>query len=262
MGRASDALVVAASDLARRNGAVLYMHQSFAASDTATFVEEAGGRLPVEHLADLGVLAQNLQLVHLIRTQPREVDLLASAGASVVHCPGASVRWGMGAARIGHFPEMVQAGINVALGSDSGNYSDFLDIGRQVYLAATIHREARGVTPLISAEQAIEMGTINGARALGIAEGIGSIEVGKRADLVVHDTRRPEWHPLTDPAASLVYAAQSTGVRDVVIDGEIVLRDGRFTRLDDVAALAAIDRASADLSRRMGLAIDRRWPVR
>jgi 5-methylthioadenosine/S-adenosylhomocysteine deaminase len=113
----------------------------------------------------------------------------------------------------------------------------------------------------VTAEQALEMGTINGARALDIAEDVGSIEVGKRADIVVHDARRPEWHPLTDPAASFVYAAQSTGVRDVVIDGEVVLERGRFTRLDELAALAEVDHAAADLSRRMGLAIERPWPI-
>jgi 5-methylthioadenosine/S-adenosylhomocysteine deaminase len=261
MGRASDELVIAADELARRHGAMLYMHQSFAAADTEALTAAAGGRRPVEHLADLGVLGPHLQLVHLIRTEPSEVDLLADAGASVVHCPGASVRWGMGAARLGRFPEMIAAGINVALGSDSGNYSDFLDIGRQIYLAATIHREVRGLTPVVTAEQALEMGTINGARALDIAADVGSIEVGKRADIVVHDARRPEWHPLTDPAASFVYAAQSTGVRDVVIDGEVVLERGRFTRLDELAALAEVDHAAADLSRRMGLAIERPWPI-
>ena len=261
MGRASDELVVAASDLARRHRAMLYMHQSFGAADTDALTAAAGGRRPVEHLAHLGVLGPHLQLVHLIRTDPSEVNLLADAGASVVHCPGASVRWGMGAARLGQFPEMIAAGINVALGSDSGNYSDFLDVGRQMYLAATIHREVRGLTPVVTAEQAIEMGTINGARALGIAESVGSIEVGKRADIVVHDAHRPEWHPLTDPAASFVYAAQSTGVRDVVVDGEIILEDGRLTRLDAPSALVDIDRAAADLRRRMGLAIERPWPI-
>lgn len=261
MGRASDALVRAGSELARRRGVTMYMHQSFARSDTDEYRAMTGGQLPVQHLGDLGVLGQDLQLVHMIHTELEELPLLAESLTNVVHCPGASVRWGMGAARIGHFPEMIESGVNVALGSDSGNYSDFLDIGRQVYLAATIHRETRGVTPVITAEEAIEMGTVNGARALGVGESIGSIEIGKRADMVVHDQRRPEWHPLTDPAASFVYAAQTSGVRDVVIDGAVVLRDGSFSSIDEGAALEGIDRAASALRRRMGVQVERSWPI-
>jgi 5-methylthioadenosine/S-adenosylhomocysteine deaminase len=260
MGKCSDALVSAGSDLARRSGLVFYMHQSFGKADTNTFRESSGGRLPTEHLAELGVLGPELQLVHMIRTERPEVDLLAREHVNVVHCPGASMRWGMGASR-GHFPEMVAAGVNVSLGSDSGNYSDFFDIGRQAYLAATMHREARGVTPTITAEQAFEMATINGARTLGIEDMVGSIEVGKRADLVVHDGSRPSWHPVHDPAASFVYAAQTSGVRDVVIDGEVVLDHGQFTRLDAASALAAIDDAARDLFGRMDLALPHPWPI-
>jgi cytosine/adenosine deaminase-related metal-dependent hydrolase len=261
MGRASDALVVGASELARRSGSILYMHLSFAEADVEVVRAMGGGRPPVEHLDELGVLGPDVQLVHLIRTGPGEVGILARSGTNVVHCPGASVRWGMGAARVGHFPEMLAAGVNVALGSDSGNYSDFLDVGRQMHLAATIHREVRGATPVVAAETALEMATRNGARALGVADEIGAIEVGRQADLVVHDGRRPEWHPLTDPVASYVYAAQSTGVRDVVIGGEIVLRDRTFTRLDLDQALEAIDRVASAVWRRMGVTVDRRWPV-
>ena len=139
----------------------------------------------------------------MIRTTAPEVPLLARAGTHVVHCPAASLRVGMGVSRVGVFPEMVAAGVNVALGSDSGNYSDFYDVGRQMYLAATIHREARGVMPTITAEQAIEMATLNGARAIGAGDWLGSLEAGKQADLVIHRWDRPEWRPGVDPVNSL-----------------------------------------------------------
>jgi cytosine/adenosine deaminase-related metal-dependent hydrolase len=261
MGKASDELVVAGCMLARRENVVFYMHQSFAAADTAEIERLAPGRLPVQHLDEMGVLGSDLSLVHMIRCEQAEIPLLAASGTHVVHCPAASVRWGMGASRVGLFPEMLDAEVNVSLGSDSGNYSDFLDVGRQAYLAATIHREARGSTPIISAQQAVEMATINGARALGIADTVGSIEVGKRADITVHSSLRPEWHPMHDAAASLIYSAQSHSVRDVVVDGEVVLQQGRFTRLDEGLALSAIDRFARDLYRRMGLSIERPWPI-
>ena len=156
---------------------------------------------------------------------------------------------------------MLAAGVNVGLGSDSGNYSDYFDIGRQAYLAATIHREARGQMPTISAEQALEMATINGARALGLAGEIGSLEVGKKADIVIHDYRRPEWRPGLDVLNSLIYSAQSVAVDTVIIDGEIVLQGGRFVHLDEDAEYRRIDAAARALYARMGFGIRSRWPI-
>jgi cytosine/adenosine deaminase-related metal-dependent hydrolase len=189
------------------------------------------------------------------------VPLLAAAGTHVVHCPAASLRVGMSVSRVGVFPEMVAAGVNVALGSDSGNYSDFYDVGRQLYLAATIHREARGVLPTITAEQAIEMATINGARAIGAGEWLGSLEVGKAADLVIHRWDRPEWRPGVDPVNSLVYSAQSSAVDTVIVGGEVILEGGQFTRVDEVAEFAAIDGASRALNARSGYRVEGRWPI-
>ncbi len=190
-----------------------------------------------------------------------EVALLASTRTNVVHCPAASTRMGMGVSRMGRFPEMVESGVNVALGSDSGNYSDFFDVGRQAYLAATLHREARGQNPTISAEQALEMATINGARSLGVASWIGSLEAGKKADMVIHAYDRPEWRPGLDPVTSLVYSAQSAGVDTVIADGRIILEDGRFTRVDEEAEYRRIDAAARALYKRMGFQVPHRWPV-
>ena len=147
------------------------------------------------------------------------------------------------------------------MGSDSGNYSDFFDVGRQAYLAATIHREARGEMPTISAEQAMEMATINGARSMGLEDQIGSLEPGKKADIVVHAYRRPEWHPGLDVMNSLIYSAQSTAVDTVVVDGRIILEGGRFTRLDEEAEYARIDGAARALYERMNFGSRSRWPV-
>ena len=156
---------------------------------------------------------------------------------------------------------MVEAGVNVALGSDSGNYSDFYDVGRQMYLAATIHREARGVMPTITAEQAIEMATINGARAIGAGSWLGSLEAGKQADLVIHCWDRPEWRPGVHPVNSLVYSAQSGGVDTVIVGGDVILERGRLTRVDEAAELARVDAAARALNQRSGYRVAGRWPV-
>ena len=144
MGLCSDRLLVEGKKLADRCGVVMDMHQSWSPASVASYKDHAGGKRAVEHLASLGILGPNLLLVHMIYTEEAEISLLGSTGTNVIHCPAASTRVAVGVSRVGRFPEMVAQGVNVALGSDSGNYSDFFDVGRQAYLAATIHREARG----------------------------------------------------------------------------------------------------------------------
>ena len=139
--------------------------------------------------------------------------------------------------------------------------SDFFDVGRQMYLAATLHREARGQMPTISAEQAFEMATLHGARALGVADAVGSLEAGKRADIVIHRFDRPELRPCSDPLLSLVYSAQSTGVDTVLVDGEVVLQGGEFVRVDAERELRHVDAAAAALRGRMGWKSQSRWPI-
>ena len=260
MGKASDRLLVGARELSRAHGLTMSMHQSFGPDDTEGF-RERSGRAATHHLDDLGLLGSDLTLVHMIHTESAEVPLLSETGTNVVHCPGASVRTAMGVSRLGRFPEMLAAGVPLALGSDSGNYSDFFDIGRQAYLAATIHREARGVMPTISAYDALDMATRGGARALGMAGEIGELAVGYRADLVLHRRDRPEWHPMGDVVNTLVYSAQSTGVDTVIVEGRVVLEAGRPTQLDVERTLAEIDLAAAALYERMGWGFPSRWAV-
>ena len=261
MGGCSDRLLVEGKKLADCHGVVMDMHQSFGPGDVARYKDHAGGKLAVEHLEDLGILGPNLQLVHMIYTEAAEVELLVGSGTHVVHCPAASTRVGMGVSRVGCFPEMVEQGVNVALGSDSGNYSDYFDVGRQAYLAATIHREARSEMPSIAAEQALEMATINGARALGLVNQIGSLEEGKLADITLHAYGRPEWRPGLDVVNSLIYSAQSVGVDTVIVHGEIILEGGRFKRVDEEEEYGRIDRAARALYQRMGWQVESRWPV-
>ena len=261
MGKCTDELIVAGHDLARRTGLPFTMHQSFGLADTAAFARRTPGRTSIEHLDRLGVLGPETSLIHMNVVTEVEERLLASSGTSIVHCPGASLRVGMGGTRHGRFPELVAAGVPVALGSDSGNYADFFDIGRQLYLAATIHREARGVMPTITAEQAVEMATVHGARALRADDRIGSIEAGRFADIVIHSPNRPEWFPGVDPVNSLVYSGQSNGVDTVLVGGEVVVAGGRPVRIDVEAALGEIDASARSLFARMGYEVEQRWPI-
>ena len=252
MGSCSDELIQQAKRLADEHGTIMSMHQSFGPQDVAKYQKLTGGKSAVAHLNELGALGANLQLIHMIHTEETEVDILAETLTNVVHCPSASLRAAMGASHVGRFPEMIERGVNVALGSDAGTYSDYFDIGRQAYLAATLHQEAKQRVPMISAHKALEMATLDGAKSLGILAETGSIEVGKRADIVVHSHRRPEWHPGHNVVNGLIFAAQSTGVDTVLVDGEPILEGGIFTRIDEEIEYERIDRAAKNLFERIG----------
>ena len=195
----------------------MIMHQSWDPEEIE-ISEALYGCRPIQHLADIGVLDENLTLVHMNHLDRAEVELVAESGARVVHCPAASLRRGMGAIREGAFPEMLGLGIPVALGSDG--YSGRRDVLRQAYLAAVGFREFRGELPVLTGETVLDMATRHGARALGLEEEVGSIEVGKRADLVVHTLNRPEAYPrFQDPVDSLVYFRGSSTVDTVFVEG-------------------------------------------
>ena len=124
-----------------------------------------------------------------------------------------------------------------------------------------MYKDARNDVGVLSAERVLEMATIRGAEALGLERQIGSLEVGKRADLVLYDLDTPEWRPLLNPVNNLVYAASGASVRTVLIDGRVVLDEGRLTTLDEQALYARVEQLSREHVRRAGVAIESAWPV-
>jgi cytosine/adenosine deaminase-related metal-dependent hydrolase len=256
----TDELVVAAKLLADDRGVPLIMHKSWDEAEVTASID-AHGRRPVERLADLGVLGPNVTLAHAIHLDDAEVALCAASGTSLVHCPNASMIRGVGAIRTGRFPEALAAGLTVALGSDGGR-SGKHDVARSMGIVALANRELRGEFPVLTNEQALEMATLHGARALGMADEIGSLEVGKRADLVVHDLTRTEHYPrFHDLVDALVLVMQSGTVESVYVDGEAIYEGRRFTRFDAAAALAEVDRLAAGFEQRIGIGRFSAWPL-
>ena len=256
----TEALVVAAKRLADERNVPLIMHKSWATTEVEVSLREHGRR-PVERLADIGVLGPNVTLAHAIHLDDAEVALVARHGTSLVHCPNASMLRGVGAIRVGRFPEALAAGVTVALGSDGGRSAKH-DVARSMGVLALANRELRGQFPVFTSEQALEMATLHGARALGMADEIGSLEIGKRADIVVHDLDRTEHHPnFHDPVDALVHVMQSGTVESVYVDGEAIYEGRRFTRFDAAAALADVDRLAAGFERRIGIGRFSAWPL-
>ena len=258
MGTASDNLLLEAKILAGKLKVPMIMHQSWDQSEVAASRERYGKR-PIEHLAELGILTPGLTLVHMIYLDEGETEIVADSGCSVVHCPAESIRSAQGAVRRGLFPEMLGLGIPVALGSDGPNGRH--DIARAAYLAAALFKEIRGETPVITAETALEMATINGAAALGLQDDIGSLMVGKKADLVIHRTDRPEIYPRYNAVSTLVYSSLSATVDTVMIDGRLVYENGHFKNIREDKIFEEIDRVGGKLIRRLNYTVSSPWPV-
>ncbi len=256
----SDDLMRAAKRLADQYRVGLNMHLSPAAMDPEGFLERTGRR-PIEHLEHLGVLGNNLVLVHMVHVDDNEIRLVKQRDVNVIHCPTTALKVAYGITQIGKFPEMIDAGINVALGCDGSNAANYMDMMRATYLAAGLFKDARRDPKMIPAETAFEMATLNGARAMLLADEIGSLEAGKKADLVLFDRNRPEWVPLHNVANSLVYSADGKSVHSVLVDGRVVVEDGRMTLVDEWEVYRAAQKAGEAIISRTGLPHKIRWPV-
>ncbi len=261
MEHTSAKLMQAGKELSREYGVQMQVHTCVYESEIEWF-RKTHNMTPIEWLDSLGVLDEHTTLVHVIHVTDHDLDILEKRKPCVIHCPGASFRYGLGAMRVGRFKEMLDRGIKVALGTDSGNWCDGLDIFQQMYMACVGHREAKGEYPVLTREEVFEMATINGAYALGVGDECGSVEVGKAADLVIHSTTRPEMvTPHCERLMGMVYSSGARTVKDVLVDGEYIVRDGRTTRIDMETMAPVFDEKQQDMLNRMGYKMTRSWPV-
>jgi cytosine/adenosine deaminase-related metal-dependent hydrolase len=253
----TDALWRGAKQLADEHGAGISAHMSPARDDPDWYLAHTGKR-PIAHLADLGVLAPNVSLTHMVHIDRDEAAIMAATGANVIHCPWAAMKGGYGSSTLGLFPEMAAAGVTLMLGTDG---ADFADMMRPMALMAGLFKDARRDQSLFPAHQALEMATINGAKAMGLDDLIGSLEVGKKADLVLHDTDRPEWKPLLNPVNHLVWSADGRGVHSVWVDGRRVVDNYRCATIDEDALYHRAQGAARSITERSGLPFVCPWPV-
>ena len=255
-GTCSPALMQGARALAERHG-VGWGMMHFASHPS----RRTSDRVPLGELDALGVLTPATKLAHMVYVDPDDIALLARRSVKVSHCPTAGLKHTKGLSVHGRFVEMLDAGVCVSLGGDSGNGSNHFDMLRLMYLAATLYKDARLDVAVMPPERALEMATRLGAEALLLGDAIGSIEPGKRADLVLYDLDTPEWRPLLNPVNNLVYAATGASVRTVLIDGRVVLDEGRLTTLDERALYERAEALARRQIARAGLTIESKWPV-
>jgi cytosine/adenosine deaminase-related metal-dependent hydrolase len=257
---ATDALLIAAKRLADDYQTGLTLHQSNDPPSVKAALETYGKR-PIEYLESLGILGPNVLLAHLVGLDDHEVEAMARTQTKAVMVPTAALKMGRGTSSQGKLPEMLQKGIAVSLGTDAGNNSNLLETQRSMYLAAVLYKDARRSTSMIPAETALEMATLNGAKALGLDHDLGSIEVGKKADLVLFDTRRPEWRNLFNPVNTLVYNADGRSVHSVIVDGRLVVQNYQVLYVDEQQLIQKVQDLGQRLLERTGVHFAPRWPV-
>ena len=206
----------------------VHMHVHETAHEVAEAQQKTGQR-PLERLDQLNLLNPNLVAVHMTELNEFEIERIAEAGVNVAHCPESNMKLASGTCPV---TRLLAQGVNICLGTDGAASNNDLDLLAEMRTASLLAKGHSGDARSCNAQQAIEMATINGARALGLADKIGSVEVGKHADLVAIDLNALNTQPVYDPVAQIVYAADSRQVSHVWIDGEMQLRNGEFSSLD------------------------------
>jgi 5-methylthioadenosine/S-adenosylhomocysteine deaminase len=212
----------------------VHTHVHETADEVLGSVVDCGER-PLARLDRLGLVSPMLMAVHMTQLEDAEIARLAAAGANVVHCPESNLKLASGFCPVA---QLLAAGVNVCLGTDGAASNNDLDMLGEMRTAALLAKGVAGKADAVTAQQALAMATINGARALGLAEETGSIEIGKWADLCCVDLGRPATSPVYDPVAQLVYAASRDQVEDVWVAGRRMVADGRLARMDDAAIIA------------------------
>lgn len=263
IGSCSDELTLAAKECADENGVILNQHQSYNELDVSVS-DQLHGQHPLVHYAEIGVLARNCNFVHMNIVREDELRPVVESGMSITWCPSASMLQGVGATFRGRHLEFYEQGVNVALGSDAVGWAGAFDLLAQGFLAVLTARE-KTQRQALAVEDAFRMATINGARAVGAADRVGSLEVGKRADLVVHRQDLPEAQPILDeemvrldnrrssgPLQNVMYSSQSKSVDMVIVDGHIVVERGHSTRIDEEKAYQDATEAAHRVFKRMG----------
>jgi cytosine/adenosine deaminase-related metal-dependent hydrolase len=244
----SRALLEEVAALSHRHHALVHTHAS-EQRDEVAYVRRLTGVANVEYLQQVGLTTPRLNVAHCVQVDGREQEILAHEDVKVAHCPGSNLKLGSGIAPV---TELLARGTCVSLGADGAACNNSLDMFHEMRLAATLQavRHRPGSLPAV---QVLRMATCNGARALGVDHLVGSIEVGKRADLILLDATAPHLAPARDPCATVVYAARPSDVTMTMVDGEMLVRNQQTARLDAAGIVAAADAEARALARRAGL---------
>ena len=231
--------------ICRDFGVPLQIHLSETLAEAGDVTARTGKR-PVHYLDELGIVGPGLIAAHAVHLDDGEMAYLKEKGAAVVHVPESNMKLCSGAARV---REMLDMGLTVGLGTDGCASNNNLDLFQEMDTAAKLGK-VRSMDPVsIDAETVLRMTVTGGAAVLGMEKEIGAIEAGRRADIIILDLHRPHLHPMYEPASTLVYSADGGDVRDVIVDGRILMRNRAFTSLDPAEIKARVKAAARRIMR-------------
>lgn len=253
----SDELIKGTKVLADKYNTGIHMHV-LEVKEEMDYTRATRGETTVEHLNRLGALGPNLVAAHTVWLTEREIDLFRLHDVKVSHNPGAAMKVVLGFAKI---PEMLEKGIAVSIGTDGAPSNNRMDMMRDMYLTSLIHK-GRTLNPkTVSAEQVLEMATINGARCALMEKEIGSLEVGKKADLIVLNPDTIHSLPVIDPVANIVYAMSSENIESNMCNGKWLMKNREILFLDEKELLEKVKIQNKKVMDKAGIVIPDRFPV-
>lgn len=234
------------ADLARELNVGIHIHLS----ESADEVEESYnkyGKSPIKQMHDLGLFDIPTVAAHCVHICDEDIDIMAEDKVSVVNNPTSNLKLANGFAPV---EKMINRGVNVALGTDGPSSNNNLNMFEEIHLAAIVNKSVNHDATSIPAITALKMATINGARALCMEKDIGSIETGKKADLIIIDTQKPHFYPMHNVVSAIAYSAQGSDVKTVIVDGKVVMEDYEIKTIDMEKAMFEAQRVAEELMAR------------
>jgi 5-methylthioadenosine/S-adenosylhomocysteine deaminase len=229
---------------AAREADILYLLHLLENQDEIDTIVNRYGKKPVQHLLDLGVLDEQTIAVHCNWLSKEDIAIFADLDVKVSHNPESSMKLAAGVAPV---PEMLQHGITVGIGTDGCASNNDMDMFREMDTAAKIHKVTSLDPTVMSAETVLKLATIGGAKVLGLDKLIGSIEAGKKADIILVDMNQPHLTPLYNCYSQLVYAARGADVKTSIINGKVVMKDRQLQTIDLPNAMKNVRAIAADI---------------
>ena len=245
----TNALLSRVAKLAKEHDVIVHTHASENKNECALVESETGLR-NVAYLDSLGLSGRHVVLAHCVHLDAEEFEILARTRTSVAHCPSSNLKLGSGIAEVS---KMLNEGISVSVGADGAACNNRLDMFTEMRTMALLQKVMHG-PEAIPANQALRIATIEGAKALGLEKEIGTLETGKRADLIAVNLDTLHATPYAnDPVSALVYSAQTSDVQTVVIDGQLVMSDRKLLTLNEESVLEETNRERSELMKRAGI---------
>lgn len=253
----SDDLIIKTKKIADKLNTGIHMHIAEIAAEN-DYVKSNKGDSTVEHLHKLGVLGPNLLAVHTVWLTDREIDLFRLYDVKVSHNPAAAMKVVLGFARI---PEMLEKGLSVSIGTDGAPSNNRMDMMRDIYLTSLIHK-GRTLNPkVVPAEQVLEMATINGAKCALLENEVGSLEVGKKADLIILNPNTIHSLPLHDPIANIVYTMSSENIESTMCNGKWLMKNREILVLNEGDLIEQVKRKSEEIKNKAKIVLPNRFPI-